>query len=336
MRLNRDELQSVIGHEIGHIRNEDTRFMTLAAALLGMVVLLSAGFQRTSCCSAGQRRSDRRNFGPDDLIGIVSLLFIFLAPVMIRLLYVACSRRREYLADACSASYTRYPEGLASALAKIEQDRDGMSAASSALAPMFIVNPLAVDGGEGLFSTHPSTADRIRILRSMSGGAGLASYEDAYARRHSESLLSVASLTQAAKVAVRAPSAEPEKPILARARDAVDIIHRLQGALFVPCACGMKIKVPFDYNALTITCPLCARVIPIPTATPAPASDATETSTATRPATATNSPAIFHYTAGHWQSFRCVCGTTVQLSPSLQAKRIYCPKCNAVTEIVPS
>jgi heat shock protein HtpX len=336
MRLNRDELQGVVGHEIGHIRNEDARFMTLAAAMLGMVSLCSALFLRTGSWNSGRRRCDSRSFGPGDIIGIVSLLFIFLSPVMIRLLYLACSRRREYLADACSASYTRYPEGLASALAKIGQDRDGMGATGDELAPMFIVNPLAVDGGEGIFSTHPPTADRIRILRSMSGGTGLAAYEEAYARRHSDPLLSVARLTEAAKVAVRAPSAEPEKPDLARARDAVDIIHRLQGALFVACACGLKIKIPSDYIAPTIACPICARVIPIPTAAPAAASAATETSTAAQPATAAAGPAIFHYAPGHWQSFRCACGATIQLSPSLRAKTVHCPKCNAGVEIVSS
>jgi heat shock protein HtpX len=244
------------------------------------------------------------------------------------MLYLACSRRRQYLADACSASYTRYPEGLASALEKIAQDRDGMGEASDELAPMFIVNPLAVDGGEGLFSTHPPTADRIRILRSMSGGAGLADYENAYAQRHVEPLLSVASLTQAAHIAVRAPSAEAEKPEMDRARDAVDIIHRLQGALFIPCACGLKIKVPYGYSAPTITCPICARVIPIPIAANA--------APAAQPAAVPGGPATFHYSPGHWQSFRCACGATIQLSPDLHAKRVYCPKCNAVTEIVSS
>ncbi|MGD1002862.1 MAG: M48 family metallopeptidase [Candidatus Brocadiia bacterium] len=334
MRLNRDELQGVIGHEVAHIRNEDARYMTLATALLGMVSLCSFAFLGTGGWGSGQRRPGGGSVGPGDIIGIVSLPFLILSPITARLLYLACSRRRQYLADACSASYTRYPEGLASALEKIAQDRDGMGEASDELAPMFIVNPLAVDGGEGFFSTHPPTADRIRILRSMSGGAGLADYEDAYALRHIEPLLSVAGLAQSARAAARAPSAEPEKPVLARARDAVDIIHRLQGALFIPCACGLKIKVPYDYIAPTITCPICARVMPIPTAAPPAASAAGEISPAAQPAAVPGGPATFRYTPGRWQSFRCACGATVQLSPNLHARRVYCPKCNAETEIV--
>jgi heat shock protein HtpX len=138
------------------------------------------------------------------------------------------------------------------------------------------------------------------------------------------------------KVDLRPPSAEPQEPILARTRDTVDILHRLEGALFVSCACGMKIKVPPGYPAPTIACPICARVIAIPAAAPATASGTPGTSTATESPPAPAGPATFHFTPGHWQSFRCACGAAIQLSPNLKARKVHCPKCDAETEIISS
>jgi heat shock protein HtpX len=265
MHLNRDELQGVIGHEIGHIRNEDTRFMTLAGIMMGAIILIAYVFGRVTFYSGpGQRRSSRSSGNAQLIIFLVAILFAILAPIAAQLLYFACSRRREYMADASSAQFTRYPEGLASALEKIESSAGLMKDVNRAVALMYVVNPLEAAGAStSLFSTHPATADRIRILRSMAG-AGLAEYEKAYSREKGEALLSGATLSKAPELQVRAASAEEEKPPLQKAREAVDLLHLANGLLFIPCACGVKLKVPPSYAGGTIRCPRCGAEHEVP------------------------------------------------------------------------
>jgi heat shock protein HtpX len=265
MHLNRDELQGVIGHEIGHIRNQDTRFMTLAGIMIGAIILISYGFSRVAFYSGpGQRRSSSRGSGnAQAILFIVAILFAILAPIAAQLFYFACSRRREYMADASSATFTRYPEGLASALQKIERGAGLMTGVNRAVAPMYVVNPLEATGTSGLFSTHPPTANRVRILRSMAG-AGLTAYEKAYSNVQGAGLLGGATLSQAAEVPVRAPSAEAEKDPLQKARAAVDLLHQANGFLFVTCACGVKIKLPPSFAGATVRCPRCGAEDPVP------------------------------------------------------------------------
>ncbi len=265
MHLNRDELQGVIGHEIGHIRNEDTRFMTLAGIMMGAIILISYTFSRLTFYSGpGQRRSSSRGAGNAQVvIFLVAILLAILAPIVAQLFYFACSRRREYMADASSATFTRYPEGLASALEKIERSAGLMSDVNRAVAPMYVINPLEAAGPAGLFSTHPATADRVRILRSMAG-AGLAAYEKAYSSVQGQGLLGSATLSQAAEVQARPPSAEAEKEPLRKARQAVDLLHRANGFIFVPCACGLSIKLPPSYAGDTVRCPRCGAEDPVP------------------------------------------------------------------------
>jgi heat shock protein HtpX len=265
MHLNRDELQGVIGHEIGHIRNQDTRFMTLAGIMLGAIILISYTFSRVTFYSGpGQRRSSSRSSGnAQAIIFIVAILFAILAPIVAQLFYFACSRRREYMADASSATFTRYPEGLASALEKIERSAGLMTDVNRAVAPMYVVNPLEASGTSGLFSTHPPTADRVRILRSMAG-AGLAAYEKAYSNVQGEGLLGPVTLSQAAEVQARTASAEAEKEPLQKARAAVDLLHQANGFIFVPCACGVKIKVPPSLAGETVRCPRCGAEHAVP------------------------------------------------------------------------
>lgn len=170
-RLNRDELQGVLAHEIGHIRNRDTMFMTLAGVTLGAIVLLADVGMRTLLYGGGNRR---RNNNKDGGLGVVmlvaALVMAVLAPLAARVLYFACSRQREYLADASAARFTRNPEGLANALRKISGMQDPKSIPSNgAVAPMYIVNPLAAAGSANIFGTHPPTAERIRRLLAMQG-----------------------------------------------------------------------------------------------------------------------------------------------------------------------
>ena len=169
--LNREETQGVIAHELSHIRNQDILLMTLVSVLLGGVVLLSDWSQRSLYLS----RSGRRGAGKNVLLVIPALLLILLAPWVSRLLAMAVSRQREYLADATAVELTRNPLGLAQALERIRDASLPFSRATRGTAHLFFVNPLRrrVDDREGrvadLLSTHPPIARRISLLYRMAG-----------------------------------------------------------------------------------------------------------------------------------------------------------------------
>ncbi|MBR4251426.1 MAG: M48 family metallopeptidase [Kiritimatiellae bacterium] len=169
-RLNRDELQGVLAHEIGHVRNRDTLFMTLAGVTLGAIVLLADVGMRTLIYGGGNRRRNNKDGGLGVVMMLLALVLALLAPLAARLLYFACSRQREYLADASAARFTRNPEGLANALRKISGQQNPKSIPSNgAVAPLYIINPLAASGSSTIFGTHPPTAERIRRLLAMQG-----------------------------------------------------------------------------------------------------------------------------------------------------------------------
>ena len=185
-KLNRDELQGVMAHEIGHIKNGDVLFMAIASVMLGAIVILSWYASRAMFWGGG-RRSSRDNEGgggAQAVIMILGIVLLVLAPIFAQLIYLATSRKREYLADASSALYTRYPEGLASALEKLADSGIPVKAANQATAPMYIVNPFGKKRAlNDWMSTHPPIAERVRILRAM-GGNSLADYEKAYEQSH--------------------------------------------------------------------------------------------------------------------------------------------------------
>lgn len=165
-KLDRDELQGVMAHELSHIRNYDVRFMTTIAMIAGLIPLLADSFVRMQWWGGGRRRSNDNDNGLAGIFMIVGLILSILAPLSAKLLELAVSRQREYLADASAAEMTRYPEGLARALAKISQDPTPLESANRATAHMYIINPrhLAGDDSTSIFSTHPSTRDRIARL----------------------------------------------------------------------------------------------------------------------------------------------------------------------------
>src|SRR5687767_555628 len=176
-KLTRDELQGVIAHELSHIRNEDVRYATLVVVTVGAIALLADFAIRHLRWGGGPRRSRNRNAGL--VLVLLAILIAILAPLSARVLQAAISRRRETLADLSGAELTRYPEALASALEKIAADPEPLEAANRATAPLYIMNPLAKleRGWVGLFSTHPPTEERVRLLRSLvlsapPGGAG--------------------------------------------------------------------------------------------------------------------------------------------------------------------
>jgi heat shock protein HtpX len=272
-KLNRDELQGVVGHEIGHIANRDTLYMTMAGVTVGAVVILADLFLRGlwySGMSGGRRRSSSSQGGGQlmAILMIVAIVLAILSPFLAQLLYFATSRKREYLADASSAQYTRYPEGLASALEKISANQDKKFSKSRTLAPMFIINPMAASGKMiGLFSTHPPTQDRVRILRGMMKGSSLQAYEQVYRKLHqNEHLIGAPSLLHASQEkGIRKPSPEaqqhnPKKSL----RDIKDILHKTEGYGILACACGVRMKIPPNFEHKKVRCPRCGRVHEVP------------------------------------------------------------------------
>ena len=171
-RLSRDELQGVIAHELGHIANRDTLFMTLAGVTLGAIVLLADFGMRMLFWGGGRRRSSNNKNGGAAMavLMVAAIVLAILAPLLARLLYFACSRQREYLADASAAQFTRYPASLANALRKIAMQQDPKKIpVNRVVAPMYAVNPLAAAGSASILGTHPPTQERIRRLLAMQG-----------------------------------------------------------------------------------------------------------------------------------------------------------------------
>jgi heat shock protein HtpX len=161
-RLDKTELEGVIAHELSHIGNRDILLSTVVVVLVGFVAIISNIFMR-SMWFGGGRRDDREGGGLMIVIGIVAAI---LAPISATLIQLAISRKREFLADASGALLTRYPEGLASALAKISQYQQPMKKANPATAHLYIANPFggAAKGMAKLFMTHPPVEERIKAL----------------------------------------------------------------------------------------------------------------------------------------------------------------------------
>lgn len=166
-KLNRVELEGVVGHEMAHIQSYDIRLQTVAAVMVGTVVLLSDWLLRSM--RWGRRRSGRGGGAGGGVLVLVAVVLALLAPLLASLLRMAISRQREFLADASGAMLTRYPEGLASALEKISADVEPLEVANKATAHLYIINPLREWGGwaNGLFDTHPPAEERVRRLRAM-------------------------------------------------------------------------------------------------------------------------------------------------------------------------
>ena len=171
-KLNRDELQGVIAHEMSHVGNYDIRYAMLVGILVGTTVLISDFFLRGLWWGGGRGRQ-REGGGQIQLIMIVvAIVLAVLAPLFARLLQLSISRQREYLADATAVQLTRNPKGLADALQKISGDREVLEVANRATAHLYIVNPIKKfeKRAKGLFSTHPPIEERIQILRSLETG----------------------------------------------------------------------------------------------------------------------------------------------------------------------
>jgi len=270
-QLNRDELQGVIAHEISHIVNRDILFMTFAGIMLGVIVIISEIFVRghwigANSGSLNRYKNKSSGGGNEQIILLVfSIVFAISAPIIAQLLYFAISRKREYLADASGVRLTRYPEGLASALEKLSQNRFNLNTANKATAGLYIVNPLKKTGMQisDLSSTHPPITERIKILRGMMHGVDFADYQTVYnkIKNNSEQIIPASGLKSKVDI-----------PIVSQIKDVTnlgkkeeqrklgDIVMNVNGYNFYNCKCGVTIKVPPTFTGSSIKCPRCGEV----------------------------------------------------------------------------
>ena len=183
-KMQRDELEGVLAHELAHIKNRDTLVMTLAVTLVGVIILLADWMMRALWWGGHSR--DDRNSGLGVPFAIVGLVLLITAPFFAQILQFAISRQREFLADAEAVMITRYPDGLIRALSKLKEDQTVVRTASKATAHLWIEAPIARHAGEGagkrgassqgawlnrMFNTHPPLDDRIAALRESSVAA---------------------------------------------------------------------------------------------------------------------------------------------------------------------
>ncbi len=345
-RLDRDQLQGVIAHEIAHVVHRDVLFMTLIGVMLGTIVLLSELFLRSlRHMGSGSRYSGSRKGkgnGAALVLLLLAIVLAILAPLLAQMIYFAVSRRREYLADAGAAVYTRYPEGLASALELLQGQHAKLQRVSKATAPMFIVNPFHPDARAaiGLFATHPPTDARIKVLRSIANGVSYATYQAAW-RSVDRSAKLPASLTAEAALPLRAasPEAQLEQGVRQQAarerkREAGDLVRKLHDFVFIPCACGMRIKLPPNWAQPQAQCPRCGTVHAVPMAGIAAAATVLQRSTESVPAAATafsSAPQVVEKPRNAWTTIQCRCGRKKTLSPGFNAPVSRCECGNEIT-----
>jgi heat shock protein HtpX len=175
-KLDREELQGVIGHEMSHIGNLDIRFSLLVGVLVGSIALLADWFLRFTFWGGGRRGNNDRNGGGGAaaVIFILALVLAVVAPLIGRLVQAAVSRSRESLADATAVDMTRNPIGLARALRAISDDPEVLEVANRATQHLYIVNPIKSfeERAKSLWDTHPPIGERIRALEAIAGQMG--------------------------------------------------------------------------------------------------------------------------------------------------------------------
>ncbi len=163
------ELEGVIAHEMAHIKNYDILLSAVVTVMVGFIVMLSDIFTRTFYYR-GSKDRDNDNNG-NAILMIIGLVFLILAPIFGKIMQMAVSRRREFLADSTAVEFTRNPDGLISALRKLDEDPNELRVANKATENMYIVNPFRKNANSkkkaGLFSTHPSIDDRIEALQNI-------------------------------------------------------------------------------------------------------------------------------------------------------------------------
>lgn len=162
-KLNKDELEGVLAHELTHIKNYDVRFVTLVAVMVGLISIISEIFIRSLWYGGGRGSNDDRKGGNAVFI-LIGIILAIIAPIAVKLVQLAISRKREFMADAGSVEITRYPKGLVNALNKIKNDKP--MKVNEAVAPLFFSDPLS-KRIVSLFNTHPPVEQRIAVLEAM-------------------------------------------------------------------------------------------------------------------------------------------------------------------------
>ena len=266
-QMNRDELQGDVAHEMSHILNRDILFMTFSGIMMGSIIMLSDIYLRGMWITGGSmgRYSNRSSKNSGGLIAVISILLAIFGPIAAQFLYFAISRKREYLADASSARLTRYPEGLASALEKLSENRFTLRGANKANAGLFIVNPLKKKGMKlaNLSSTHPPILERVRILRSMNSGANYSDYQKAYSsvKHKSENVIPLSGLKNKEEIGIREGSAliDESTSKINQKRSLGDLVMKVNKYSFLLCDCGLKLKAPPEYVGKEVNCPRCGK-----------------------------------------------------------------------------
>ena len=269
--LNRDELQGVIAHEIAHIKNLDSLYLMYAGVIFGVVVCISDTIIR------GFFRSRNRKGGGAGIL--IALILALISPILVKLLYLTISRKREYLADACACQYTRYPTGLASALNKIsnfsysgdknEVIKNEKMNSNKIVSCMYIHNFLQKEKPnflDELFSTHPSTKKRIEVLKQM-GASDIEEYNKVYRAVVSDkALINNKNLIKMniESIPIVAPLVEQtetkEETRIIRQRKAKDGLKKAMNYKVIHCDCDTKLKIPPELKISEITCPNCNKV----------------------------------------------------------------------------
>ena len=182
-KLDREELQGVIGHELSHVRNFDIRFALIVGVMVGAIAILADFFLRFTFWGGGRRGRDRDGGGGglQLIVFVIAIVLAIIAPLIARFIQLAVSRQREYLADASAVELTRNPYGLERALAKISGDPEVLEVANRGTQHMYFTNPIKKfeERASGLWSTHPAIVDRINRLRELTGEAPLSAPESA-------------------------------------------------------------------------------------------------------------------------------------------------------------
>ena len=365
--LNRDELQGVIAHEVSHIINRDVLLMTMVGIMLGAVVMISEIYLRSLWYGGHGRarfsgRSRGGKGGGQGIAIVIAIVAAILAPLLAQLIYFAVSRRREYLADANGAILTRYPEGLASALEQLGKSHEPVAKANKATAAMYIVNPFAKAKLAEITSTHPPIQERVKILRSIGGTATYGAYQAAWNRVDGSKAgqlpgSALQDTTHGGTVREADPRAA-QGTVRSRMRGAGDALRNINKFVFLPCVCGLKLKIPPDYKHDKVDCPKCQRELRVPVAELAAAAAIADhlpealggragaaglVARAPHPRSAeitptgrkvvAAAPLTIKRTPGEWMTFKCTCGTSKTLSPGFDATRTQCGNCGRTIEI---
>ena len=255
-RLNRDELQAVVAHEISHIVNRDILYLLYTSCLLGCMVFISdfvIKFLR-SC-------SNRRSFNGGAIYIIPFVLISLVLVALSKIFYFCLSKKREYLADACAVQFTRNPMALANALKKIDEEQTYFVNTNPITSAMFIVSPL-----NNKEKTHPPIEKRIQILLRLSS-CNIAAYNNSYQKVLgkkssivSKKIIDKPSYSKVIPIVATTLANQTVQDEISNHREAYDTMLKMENYSFIKCDCDTKLKVPKELKGQKIPCPHCKKI----------------------------------------------------------------------------